>query len=48
MSRVGAALELRQGRDACPYLGLPGRADPQWLFEGGSSFASDGFLTPGG
>jgi hypothetical protein len=43
-----AALELRQGREACPYLGLPGRADPQWLFEGHSSFASDGARTSGG
>lgn len=33
---------LRQGRDGCPYLGLNGHADPQWLFEGRSSYASPG------
>lgn len=42
------ARALRQGRDGCPYLGLAGRADPQWLFEGRSSYAPDGLRARGG
>ena len=35
-------LTLRRGADGCPYLQLTGHAEPQWLVEGRSSYASIG------